>query len=553
MKSERETSFSPYLRVSTKTLTVYGFAIAAVWFLARLYFIQKANPEMMWEIWEARKLLEYGFWERRGAILDWHYMTGIVPEPWKYNYVNHPLPIIWLAAFLYSLGGAWLVFAVFSITGLLACLASFLVFTRVTTPFNAMAAAVLLAVAPSAILFDVDTNIIALGSIIWPFTVLVIFMGNIGTRGKAVLAGSVVLLCGLISWFSLAAIPTLILLGYFASDKERTVSRFFVPAGIALGGTLAATWMLIQVLIYTPDWSSMLDYASKQASTEQGVAVSSMAVSFVMRSLLASGPALLLGGALGMFIAIFRPNCNPNDRKIILPFGLFFLVFVVGAIALSRFFYRERSPYEYLLFPLALLTAFSISAVGRGRGFYLVFLAILAAVAAIYPFAQATQPTTHPFTDDLAAHIRAHVPKDTPVVTNLKAQQFPFPPWDASGLHFLRFKSDRHFVFVDGSGQFTRMEPLSDRQGDIYLLEVQGLPLPIPIDKLKEHSIAKVVFSIAPSGIEENNLFVKWREYVRGLIGKNQTNRKTNSPETNGNVSFSLYILQHKDFNSLYN
>ena len=94
-----------------------------VWIATRAYPLSQAQPSVYWEVAEAKKLLEYGFCERQGAIINIHFMTGTMPEPWKYNYVNHPYPILWFDTFLYWLGGSWAVLLNSALLGLLTCLA----------------------------------------------------------------------------------------------------------------------------------------------------------------------------------------------------------------------------------------------------------------------------------------------------------------------------------------------------------------------------------------------------------------------------------------------
>src|SRR2546426_12623064 len=81
--------------------------------LAFLWLIVHALPwfwladgrHFHWEIVEAKKLLEYGFWARKGAILSYGMYAGILPHPGDFNYVNHPYPILWLYTLLYLLFG----------------------------------------------------------------------------------------------------------------------------------------------------------------------------------------------------------------------------------------------------------------------------------------------------------------------------------------------------------------------------------------------------------------------------------------------------------------
>ena len=72
----------------------FAFCLLAILFVCtRLFPLLQAQPWSYWEVSEAKKLNEYGFFERRGALLDYHYLAGVLPHPEKFNYVNHPAPI----------------------------------------------------------------------------------------------------------------------------------------------------------------------------------------------------------------------------------------------------------------------------------------------------------------------------------------------------------------------------------------------------------------------------------------------------------------------------
>src|ERR1041385_462210 len=58
-----------------------------------------------WEVVEARKLLDYGFWARHGAMLDAGTYVGRLANPGDYNYAHHPYPLFWLDTLLYWLFG----------------------------------------------------------------------------------------------------------------------------------------------------------------------------------------------------------------------------------------------------------------------------------------------------------------------------------------------------------------------------------------------------------------------------------------------------------------
>src|ERR1700733_7051292 len=81
--------------------------VAVVWAAVRAFPLMRTSPSSDWEIWEARKLLEYGFLNRGGAVIHNFFMTGRLAHPWYFNYTNHPLLLIWVFAFLQYISGPW--------------------------------------------------------------------------------------------------------------------------------------------------------------------------------------------------------------------------------------------------------------------------------------------------------------------------------------------------------------------------------------------------------------------------------------------------------------
>src|SRR5215475_11284442 len=77
-----------------------------LWLVTRALALCWQDPRFLWEVWEAKKLLDYGFWDRSGAILHQFWMTGIVADPSKFNYTHHPYPVLWLYTLAYYVGGA---------------------------------------------------------------------------------------------------------------------------------------------------------------------------------------------------------------------------------------------------------------------------------------------------------------------------------------------------------------------------------------------------------------------------------------------------------------
>src|SRR5947209_423309 len=79
--------------------------LVLIWVCARIYPLAHAMPFSDWEIWEAHKLMDYGFFARHGAMIDVQQMTGTLPHPEDYNFVDHPYPVLWFDALLFRLFG----------------------------------------------------------------------------------------------------------------------------------------------------------------------------------------------------------------------------------------------------------------------------------------------------------------------------------------------------------------------------------------------------------------------------------------------------------------
>src|SRR4051794_29466451 len=76
--------------------------LALLWFLPRLPLALNTLFWSHWEIWEARKLLEFGFWERAGALTPPSVMAGHLPYLMDLNYTNHPYGMVWLYTAVYA-------------------------------------------------------------------------------------------------------------------------------------------------------------------------------------------------------------------------------------------------------------------------------------------------------------------------------------------------------------------------------------------------------------------------------------------------------------------
>jgi hypothetical protein len=416
--------------------------VTLIWIITRAYPLSQAHPSAYWEVAEAKKLLEYGFCERQGAIINIHFMTGVMPEPWKFNYVNHPYPILWLDTFIYWFGGPWTVLLAASLLGLLTCLAVIPALGWCFSLREAAIGASLYTLAPATILFDADTNIVALGAIVWPMSIYL--LGRAAEQKSlvaALLLGVVVFVAGQISWFTYTALPVLLVataaLAYSQSGRFVTRSSFKLFTATILGGLLTLSVFLFQIWFYSYDLAGTLSYIQGQAGGESGATMARMYFAIAMRSILSVGPALALGSLVAAFLITKTRSVNWLQLGSI----LYPLSFVTAALILPRFFYRERTMYGYLILPCTVLTLTALRYFGNKR---ITLAAIcLAAMSLAYPALQASIPKVSETSKKLGCYIREITRPDEVVMTNLEEQRGPFQPWDVGSITNTCLISDR--------------------------------------------------------------------------------------------------------------
>lgn len=417
--------------------------IVLVWAVTRAFPISQAVPWTMWEVCEAKKQLDYGFFATKGAIINNHFMAGRVAEPAQFNYVNHPYPILWADTLAYWLGGEWAVIAFNSLLGLAGCLAAFAALRRFYSERESLFGALLYTLAPAIILFNVSTDQSGIAALFWPFSVWALARAREQpTAGRAWLLGAVVFLSGQVSWSPYSFYPIL-LLGALGVVWERGRGLAWEPRpilvkAVLLGGGLTVAVFLAQIILYTQDWSHLTGYVGRQASLEGGVGLLRMYGGIALRAGLSVGPALLLGSLAWLWLL-------PRWRRLDwLRLGAicYPLLYLLCALALRRYFFRERHLYCYLAFPLVLLTLETLRH-WPGR-FWRGALAVLAVAGLGYPLLQATIPVVSQTTLLLSREIHALSQPEQVVATNLAPQQFPFPAWDVGGTGFVGLKADRN-------------------------------------------------------------------------------------------------------------
>jgi hypothetical protein len=510
-------------RLISRTRSAY-ILVAIVWAITRIYPLSQAKPWTNWEVAEAKKLLQYGFSERHGAIIDFHFMTGVVSEPWKHNYVNHPYPILWLDTFVYRLAGPCGVLFLSSVLGLFACLAVVPALRCCSfSQRQCLIGSLLYTLAPCGILFDADTNIVAMGAIIWPISIYLIGQEFAQKRLIfAALLGLAVFAGGQVSWFTYTAFP--VLLGLAAGlcyDKARGITlapNAKLLTAATAGTALSLAVFALQIWAYTYNFADTLSYLHGQASAEHGIPILRMYLAIALRSILSVGPALILGAMVGLLILARARSIN----RFQMASALYPLCFGIAALGLPRFFFRERTMYGYLVFPCTVLTLSALVYV-KNRVVAAGVLC-LAVVSLAYPMLQASIPKVSETSKRLGDYIRTISSPEDVVATNLRHQDWPFQPWDVGSITNTCLVADR-VIREDISTKESLQESLTNfqtNQLNVVFLCDASKPIDDSLHTFLEGlpGVVKTRFVIP---VEPPRGAIRLRNIYWRVVGKHQT------------------------------
>lgn len=418
--------------------------LTGLWAVVRAYPMMKAIPSSFWEVWVARKLLDYGFWKVKGAVIHLRFSGGRLLHPEHFNYTHHPYPPLWIDTGLYALLGPWGIFAANALLGLGVVLLTLVVLRRWFEARIAFFATALMAVAPTSIFFDINPSTVALGATFWPLGFYLLQRAGEdpaprrwGRRLAAALFGA-----GQTNWFALTMTPAFAAAAW-GGTGEATERRHRIRA-IFMGAALAAIIFGLQIVVYTPDFGAFWNYSRGQAGMlSGGLSRSRMLLAIAVRSVVMIGPALLLGLILG--ISFLRKNVvvrSHPGRKV---FGLYLAVWGLMALLLPRYFQRERTMYEYLVFPCAVFAAMALERFdSRTLRMSLLLLAVL---GALYPQAQASLVVVSETSQRLGKMFAERTRPEEIIFTNLVEQEFPFEKWDVGSWSYTMMTADRRMTF----------------------------------------------------------------------------------------------------------
>ncbi len=417
------------------------FALMLLWIVSRIAVASQCEFWSQWEIFQARKLLEYGFWERSGALTWMHVMTGTMPHPEDLNSSTHPYPGVWMYTALYALGGARLCLT-FAVTFKVASsLAVYALLRRWFTPRAAWLGGALYILAPVMIVMDWESNIIGLTAALFPFGMHLALAVREG-KARAWWLGLLALVGGLIDWSFYYQMPALLWMAAPAGARWLELwpglVRWPATRALLLGATLAVAAFLVQLAVFIPDLAAALFYIRRQTGVAgMDVSRARMLGAVAARNVFFVGPALMLAAAVGL---LWLRRATQARRALECS-----LVFCIGFIPVELLFlhfcFVEFSQFAFLVLPASILAAHSFEML-RTRWYPALVLPLAVVMAAFFSF-RASVPRMTEAARAIAGEIAAHTLPSEVVMTNLRSNNPPFESWDTGGLGAVGLLADR--------------------------------------------------------------------------------------------------------------
>jgi hypothetical protein len=524
----------------------FTFCLLTILFVCtRAFPILHAQPWSYWEVWEAKKLSEYGFFERRGALLDTHYLTGVLPHPEKFNYVNHPAPIHWVNMLVQRGIGDWGILFLNTSLGLLACFLTLAALRKIYPEDAACFGAVLFTVAPSSIIFDVDPCVGPLASFLWPAGAYLLLADHLPLLRRTWLLGVLCLVAGQIDWLSWTILGSLTVatLGIGWSRRLSIQPQWLLLRALFLGGALTVLFFAEQIFVYIADWNDLAKYISKQGGNTLPFAALLKSVS--LRIALSLSPALLLAGFFGFVLMLWRRTARPVEMAALVYLPIFFAALVV----LRGFFLTEIWPYEYLIFPFLLASCYFLSSLPllwRARLAY-PLLSVLALSGIFYAQLQTTSPKLSTETSFLAdLFSKESAPREV-IATNMIDQAPPLASWNVAGLYVARQKADR--LLRTGIGAkaqlFDLLREFQTPSLDILFVSTPCQPIDPPLEQLLQ-SVRPQLFKLPPVGAE-----VPFSIHLRNLYwrftGRHQAEQSSASASDSRTIQLYHFRLARRN------
>ena len=471
---------------------MYSTKIKAIIYLSIIWIALRIYPALMgWsatgtEVWQARKLLDYGVWRLHGGALSMAAWAGTVAHPEHYFYTHHPYPIFWFVTVIYYFFGIVGVATVMFLLKYLALLFCFLVLHRYFSRPAAFWASVLYAVAPGSILLDGNANSVVVAAVFWPLAVaLIVFRFHRKesfTRTDLLLAGATTFLAGQVSWFAFLMAPCLALINSrFVSlrlSAIRNVLTNRVSLAFMIGGILSCLVFFGQVAFYEPNVFGLGKYvALKMGATAHTLPRWHLIGLIPLRIMAFTGIAL-------SFVSVVGCICLARNARIRNEFvagaALYFVAFAAMVLVLPHFFYTENHIYTWLIFPAAVMAAMLFETISRTLR-NLILLSSLTGIGMALMYASV--PTISPMARFMGKTFAEHTKKTDFIFTNLKPPAPPYKSSDVTAFAMTKVVADRFIVFgALEPAQLTVARDMVDAATRFQYWHFRSLPIPAALE-----------------------------------------------------------------------
>jgi hypothetical protein len=424
------------------------FLLSFVWLLVHFlpFYWLAEGGYYHWDVVQVRKLLDYGFWERGGAILASGFYVGMVSDPASHNYVNHSYPIFWVYSFLYWLFGKGGLYFLSGLSGYLGCLLTFRFLAGVFPRKTALFATLLVITSHATVEFAMNTDVVAQGSIIWPLTALAVLrlqrLGSSATWRDAWLPSLAVFLVGQVTWFALTAVPALLLLTVPTERRFRDILKnpASVPGLIPIvTGAIASLFVFIgQILVYSPSLLQNVQYLSVQAGTDASFfesRLSKLPVLFLRMFLAAPALWLLVG------IGTTQVTRLTFQRRLVLIMMFQFLVFFLVMLAIPRLLFLNQHGFRYNVFPCAVVACATLV---YFHASWMRLVAVLVAIGGLlFCYSKLHDYRASCASQTLGNWVACNTRTNETVYTNIRYQSPPIASWDGEFLQNAAVVADR--------------------------------------------------------------------------------------------------------------
>jgi hypothetical protein len=476
------------------------------------------------EIFQARKLLEYGLWARKGAMLIMPFHVGMLPNPAEHNYVNHNYPILWLFTLLYWLFGQVGVYVFVGMTGLAGLLMTYWILKQFFPRAISWFAAVLFACAHASVEFSVNPDMLAQGAIIWPLSCLVIIWLRQRGWPRGAWAGPalglVVFFCGQINWFALSTVPALLVL---CLPEEQSLAEairrpWSVPGWMpVLGGGIASLGLFLgQVIAYSPNLHDNAQYLGLQMGAGSFISSRLEKLPVLLLRMVLAGPALWFG----TLVVLTQVRSVSPNRRLLASMLVYVVVLMAVMLTIPRLLFLNQHGFRYGVFPCTILTAFALSRLAA-RWFRAALVGI-ALTGLFFCYAKLHDYQVSSASMAMGRWLRANTAPDELVFSNLRYLSPPIKSWDREFLSNTTFVADRLVSFgVTDAARFSDAAKVyaQPMRNAAFLMESSQPMDTALLQKLESESQQVLATNLVVSE-EGLRLFKAARESLWSLLGK---------------------------------